>query len=310
MRDNLREDHHEFLEIYHFTPTDYEKSGPAWPIRIGYNEAKPNYHIGPRTTPYYYLLTVLDGRGTFHQGGQTYPLRPGDLFCLFPQVTHEYYTVAEEPLRKVFFAFDGAGARSLLARLGLQEERPYAAGAAVKDAVKLLWTFLDRSARGASLPGGRMTDLARLHYLHGIFDLLSTHADAANESEVRGEASWLQRGKEYLEMHYSDGITVERAADYVGVERTHFSKRFRHTYGLPPVQYLQELKMKEARHLLEHTGYSLSEIAHSVGYPDLFSFSKAFKKWTGQPPRAYRAVRMADSRPDDGQGETNAAGVE
>ncbi|MGF7034697.1 AraC-like DNA-binding protein [Paenibacillus mucilaginosus] len=310
MRDNLREDHHEFLEIYHFTPSEFEKSGPAWPIRIGYNEAKANYHIGPRTTPYHYLLVILDGRGTFHQAGQTYSLRPGDLFCLFPQVTHEYYTAADEPLRKIFFAFDGPGARSLLARLGLREDQPHAAGAAVKEAVKLLWTFLDRSSRGAGQTGERMTDLARLHYLHGVFDLLSAPTAGTRQSGLRGESAWLQRGKEYLEMHYADGITVERAADYVGVERTHFSKRFRHTYGLPPVQYLQELKMREARHLLEHTGYTLSEIAHSVGYPDLFSFSKAFKKWTGQPPKTYRMERMAAGGQEAEQRGTNASGHE
>ncbi|MCZ8521700.1 MULTISPECIES: AraC family transcriptional regulator [Paenibacillus] len=306
MRDNLREDHHEFLEIYHFTPSDYEKSGAAWPLRIGYNEAKPNYHIGPRTTPYYYLLVVLEGRGTFHQNGQSYALRPGDLFCLFPQITHEYYTVPEEPLRKIFFAFDGKGAPSLLARLGLHEEQPHSAGAADKEAVKLLRSFLDLSGRSGSPSGRRLTDLARLQYLHGIFDLLSVHTADPNVSENRSGVAWLQRGKEYLELHYADGITVERAADYVGVERTHFSKRFRQTFGLPPVQYLQELKMKEAQHLLEHTGYALSEIAHSVGYPDLFSFSKAYKKWTGLSPKAYRAERLARSGQGAAHGGTDA----
>ncbi|UUZ81018.1 AraC family ligand binding domain-containing protein [Paenibacillus sp. P26] len=123
MRTAMREDHHEFLEIYFFTPTEYEKSGAAWPIRLGYNIAKPNYHIGPRTSPYYYLLFVLEGQGTFLQGNQTYPLRKNDMFCLFPQVTHEYVTPPQDPLRKVFFAFDGRGKRPLSLA---GENRPYA----------------------------------------------------------------------------------------------------------------------------------------------------------------------------------------
>lgn len=62
MTGNMREDHHEYLEIYFFTPSEFEKSGAAWPIRLGHNIAKPNYHIGPRTSPYYYLLFVLEGQ--------------------------------------------------------------------------------------------------------------------------------------------------------------------------------------------------------------------------------------------------------
>jgi YesN/AraC family two-component response regulator len=49
--------------------------------------------------------------------------------------------------------------------------------------------------------------------------------------------------------------------------------------------------MNEAKLLLEQTTYTLSEIAHSVGYPDLFSFSKVFKKRFGLPLNHYRSKR-------------------
>lgn len=58
----------EWLTIYPLQPTDYEKQHGIWPLRIGANIAKSNYHIGPRVTQYYYLLCVLEGEGTFiHQ---------------------------------------------------------------------------------------------------------------------------------------------------------------------------------------------------------------------------------------------------
>lgn len=61
--ERMKEDHHEFLDILFFTPSEFEKASGAWPLRIGRNIAKSNYHIGPRTTPYHYLLFVLEGKG-------------------------------------------------------------------------------------------------------------------------------------------------------------------------------------------------------------------------------------------------------
>jgi AraC-like DNA-binding protein len=285
MRKPMREDHHEYLEIYYFTPTEYEKAGAAWPIRLGHNVAKPNYHIGPRTSPYYYLLFVLEGQGTFTQGDQTFPLREHDMFCLFPQVTHEYATLETDPLRKVFFAFDGKGRQplQLLERIGLTPHTPHAAGAVTPEAIRLMWEFIEL----VSGPENRNTDLARLIMFHRIFDTLAEHVSAASAPDHRS-VSWLQKGKEYMEIHFAEGISVERVSEHVGIDRTHFTKQFRKAFGATPIQYLQQLKINEAKLLLEQTSYTLTEIAHSVGYPDLFSFSKAFKKITGISPYHYR----------------------
>ncbi|OXM87423.1 helix-turn-helix transcriptional regulator [Paenibacillus rigui] len=286
MRAAMREDHHEFLEIHYFTPSEYEKAGAAWPIRIGHNRAKPNYHIGPRISPYYYLLLVLDGEGTFIQNNRTYALRPYDLFCLFPQVTHEYYTVEDRPLQKMILAFDGKGKHplQLLERIGLSPDQPHRRGGASPDAIRLMWNFMNDICE----PGSRMMDLARLSLFHQLFDRLSAHVPPA-ELPVHRSVTWLQRGLEYMQIHYAEGITVERVAEYVGVDRTHFTKQFGKEVGMSPIQYMQQLKMNEAKLLLEQTAYTLTEIAQSVGYPDLFSFSKAFKKQVGLPPKSYRA---------------------
>lgn len=281
MYNQMSEDHQEFLELCLFTPSAYEKSGAAWPIRLGHNIAKPNYHIGPRTTPYYYLIFVLEGEGTFHQNHQTFKLGKNDVFCLFPQVIHEYYTRTDHLLQKVFLAFDGKQALRLFEKIGLTLHSPHAAGILTPEVIELMWDFF-RLVRSDN-----HTDLGRLILFHRIFDQLSTVVQDTKVSERR-DISWLQKGHEYMEIHYAEGITVERVSDYVGVDRTYFTKQFRKVYGITPIQYIQELKMQEARYLLEQTTYTLSEIAHSVGYPDLFSFSKAFKKRLGIAPTQYR----------------------
>ncbi|WKL02877.1 AraC family transcriptional regulator [Paenibacillus amylolyticus] len=122
-----------------------------------------------------------------------------------------------------------------------------------------------------------------------LFDRIA-RSPATKGLQPDSATPWLQKGKEYMDIHFAGGISVEGVSTHAGVDRTHFAKQFRKAYGLSPVQYIQQLKMNQAKRLLVQTPLSLTEVAHSVGYPDLFSFSKAFKKQVGLPPNRYRTA--------------------
>lgn len=274
----------EYVERYFFTPTAVEKSNAVWPIRLGQNEAKPHYHVGPRTTPYYSLHFVLDGEGAFTQDNKSYALQTNDLFCLFPGRPHEYFTSPRQPLKMAWIAFDGKKALPVLERLGIRPAVPYASNVIRAEARERLDDFF-RLIRAC---GQRASDFAKLAVLFNVFAAL---ADANGDAEKeRGERSehWLQKGVDYLEMHYAEGITIEKVASFVGVDRAHFSRRFRLAHGTSPIKYLQGVKMQAARDMLGESAYTLTEIALSVGYPDLFSFSKAFKKHFDMSPGEFR----------------------
>lgn len=276
MFDAMKEEYQEWLNINYFTPSSIEKNSSLTPIRLGSNLAKPHYHIGPRITPYYYLLCIIDGEGQFFQNGMQFTLRKNDIFCLFPQVTHEYYTNPDKPLKKVFIAFDGMQASDMLERIGLTQEQPYSANRMTPG---LLLAFQQLYQRKDS-------DLARMSLLYGVFDELA-HIEPTKRTYSL-QSTWLEKGREYIELHYADMISIEGVAHHIGVERTHFSKRFQKEYGQSPMSYLTQLRMEEAKALLQKTDYKMSEIAHSVGFSDLPTFSKAFKKQTNQSPAQYR----------------------
>ncbi|MNP50952.1 HTH-type transcriptional activator Btr [compost metagenome] len=135
---------------------------------------------------------------------------------------------------------------------------------------------------------GKPNDLTRLSCFYHVLDTLSAQLHVDESTKVNHE-SWLQKGREYIDIHYADGINVERVSTYIGVERTYFTKQFTKYYGVTPIRYLQNLKMNEGKKLLQQSTYTLSEIASSLGYPDLFSFSKAFKKMEGISPSQFRS---------------------
>jgi AraC-like DNA-binding protein len=82
--------------------------------------------------------------------------------------------------------------------------------------------------------------------------------------------------------------TVEQLATLSGMSRSAFANRFSELVGEPPLRYLSRWRMHKAIEMLREGRLTTSEIASQVGYESEAAFSKAFKKWNGLGPGAYR----------------------
>ena len=78
------------------------------------------------------------------------------------------------------------------------------------------------------------------------------------------------------------------------MSRSAFAARFAQLVEEPPLTYLTRWRMQKASRLLETSHAGVAEIAKRVGYDAKAAFSKAFKRWIGVAPGAYR--RKADAR--------------
>jgi len=67
-----------------------------------------------------------------------------------------------------------------------------------------------------------------------------------------------------------------------------FLRRFKKVTGQAPTDYIQTLRIEEAKQLLETTSMSIDEISEEVGYSEPSSFRSAFRKRVGIPASAYR----------------------
>ena len=90
-----------------------------------------------------------------------------------------------------------------------------------------------------------------------------------------------------IHAEYMHTITVQNIADRVCLDRTYFSNLFRQRIGISPKQYLLKHRMEQAMFFLQD-GYSITVTAASVGYQDIYTFSKMFKRYFGNPPSNYR----------------------
>ena len=75
---------------------------------------------------------------------------------------------------------------------------------------------------------------------------------------------------------------------YSGLPERTFTRRFTAATGYSPVEYVQTLRIEEAKQLLETTGEPTDLVAAQVGYEDPAFFRRLFKRRTGVTPARYR----------------------
>ena len=93
-------------------------------------------------------------------------------------------------------------------------------------------------------------------------------------------------------------MTVAAMAERCRMSEAYFRRCFQEMCGMPPKQYLTEMRIGKAKTMLEYTDLSVSEIAVRTGYQDIYRMSRAFKSVTGSSPTEYRNLNKQD--PEDG----------
>jgi AraC-like DNA-binding protein len=81
--------------------------------------------------------------------------------------------------------------------------------------------------------------------------------------------------------------TGAQLAKTAGLSRSAFFARFTRDVGVPPMEYLLAWRMAVARDLLRRNDLGIAVVAERVGYGSASTFSTAFSRHVGQPPRRY-----------------------
>jgi len=93
----------------------------------------------------------------------------------------------------------------------------------------------------------------------------------------------------WLEEHYISDISIEHLGQQFGLSHRSLIRRFKSAAGLTPSNYLQEIRLDAASKYLVQSVKTIGEITHAIGYEDISSFTKLFKRKTGLSPSNYRA---------------------
>ncbi|MDF2669831.1 MAG: AraC family transcriptional regulator [Paenibacillus sp.] len=99
--------------------------------------------------------------------------------------------------------------------------------------------------------------------------------------------------------------TVQQLAEAVRISGPHLRKLFLRDTGLPPLQYLHQLKATMAMRRLAASSERVSEIGYTLGYADANYFARMFKKWVGLSPQEYRKQHRDWMQSDQKEADIN-----
>lgn len=94
--------------------------------------------------------------------------------------------------------------------------------------------------------------------------------------------------KIFIDENFREPISLEQISKQAYFSRFHFHRLFTRIYNITPHNYLTAKRLQHAKSLLEQEGITITEIAGSVGFESLASFSLLFKKRNGFAPQYYR----------------------
>lgn len=92
---------------------------------------------------------------------------------------------------------------------------------------------------------------------------------------------------EYITQNFDKPIKNEDLAKVAGLSNVYFRKIFTDVIGTSPNAYIHKIRIDKAKEMLKSEYSNISEIAASLGYPNIYDFSRDFKKHVGIPPSKY-----------------------
>lgn len=96
------------------------------------------------------------------------------------------------------------------------------------------------------------------------------------------------KAKQFINKHYCEDISLEKAAEHLGLSASYFSRLFSKETGESFIDYVIRLRVGLAKELLKTTKYKVYEVSEMVGYDNPHYFSRIFKKVTGVSPAEYK----------------------
>jgi AraC family transcriptional regulator of arabinose operon len=253
---------------------------------FGSEVCAPGHFWGPGIRPHYIFHYVHSGKGIMRIGEQIYPVVKGQGFLICPNSIVYYKADDAEPWTYSWVGFQGLYAKAYLERAQLSYAQP------IFDSKGNLWFegFLDEMVHAQSITRNSDVQLQSIMYRFFAELIVSTPEMKEIPTSAHSKEAYIRKAIEYLEIHFSQKISVLDIAQYVGLDRTYLSSLFKEKLGHSLQIYLLHYRMNRACELLKNQELTIGDISRSVGYTDPLLFSKMFKKVNNVSPKAFRTT--------------------
>ncbi|MBI9018663.1 MAG: helix-turn-helix transcriptional regulator [Phycisphaerae bacterium] len=258
-----------------------------------------DYPVGEKSTfrehihNLYHLVLYTYGHGSYLKNSQKHPVQQGSLVIISPGQPHDFVTCQSTTIySEITFSYETKDGQVL--------EVPFNDLLALHTAVNIsLFDHIILSEHNMGFLNDLFMNLTKTaldstltspYHVHRILAqildfIVQISGGKPNQTSLTELASY---AKNYIDMHYTETISVDQLADKVNMSRSHFFRVFKKQLDITPQAYQQNLRLQAAKTLLRVTSLSSKQVASRVGYDNIYLFQRLFKKHIGMTPIQYR----------------------
>ncbi len=218
------------------------------------------------------LIVALAGRGTVVLDRKPYSLRAGEVLLVPPLHLHAYDNL-DGRLTWLFTTFEWPG-HTAMGEAWRSARRLDATARTRLDALIKEWR--------ARQPDGLLAAAHLLTLLRRLFP----RTEKPRQSEPAAQGGLIAAVRAAAEAEPTGKLRA--LARRVGLSESHLRARFRSEAGISLGRYLRESRLRQAAIWLREENISVKTAAERAGYPDIYAFSRAFRRSLGVPPSQVR----------------------
>lgn len=257
-------------------------------FQCGREACTPCHSFGPVTRNHYLFHYVLSGTGTLMADDakgitQTYSVRSGQGFLIFPEQITTYYADQHSPWEYSWIEFDGLRVQEALSLTDFSLNHPiyHPHSKDLQEQMVKEMNYIISHPKESSFH--------LLGHLYLFFDYFIQSAKSTRLTQSSKMSDYyIQEAIHYMEQNFQNDISIEEIAAVCGINRSYLGKIFRNSIGRSPQEFLMNYRMVKATELLKLTTLSIADIGTAVGYGNPLHFSRAFKNIYGVSPREWR----------------------
>ena len=249
--------------------------------------------IIPHEHDYYQLMFCKSGSGEMTLDGESYKATGGTVYFSKPGTMHGFVPKDSLQLVEIKFEADEEMTRylseiPLVFSIANEPRLVLALNDIVKDGLsKENFSYEATKSRILIF----LIELLRAYGVSGGSDQPISRKKERNVHEDRE----FYKIVNYIDEHLSEDITLDELARTVHFNKSYLIVRFKETWGISPMKYVNYVRIERARELLATTEKSITDIALEVGFSGIHYFSRYFKARVGITPQEYRTSYTKDS---------------
>jgi len=248
-------------------------------LNVGHIPARIHYRDRARFR-YWAIVYISGGTGTYQvNGGDVQPVKQGSFFMLYPGAVFNYGPGENEYWDEHYFTIEGPRIQEWLDTWLQEPDKVKQTGedhlAKINRIFKLMETGIPCNIDRACLLVEAL-----------LYEFVVSSEAIPKVTKTENTLELIETISDYLYRPFDAKAVCERHHISFPTLRRLVSKYT----GYPLNEYVHRLKIAEAKNILLNTDQSLKEIALSLGYQDVFYFSRLFKKIVGVSPKLFRST--------------------